>query len=286
MDPYYFLFVLGGVWIAFATVQDLRTREVANWLTFSLIAFTLTYRALYAVGSGEEGFFWWGVVGCGVFVGLAYACYYGRVFAGGDAKLLMGVGVVLPYATMWELVLYGCVFFFLLFSVGAAYTLVYSVFLVVPRWRAFRGAFWKELRGALPLFGVSLVLSGALWFTSTSVLYRGWSTTLLLSIPALFAYVRTVDAVCMKQFVSPRALQVGDWLVHSIRVGKKTIAVNVHGLQPEEIRLLRTKKKSVLIKQGIPFVPAFFIAYGVMVFFFVTGRFDWAAAVSFVLSAF
>jgi len=39
-----FLIVLALVWVIFATIQDIRTREVANWLSFSLIIFALGFR--------------------------------------------------------------------------------------------------------------------------------------------------------------------------------------------------------------------------------------------------
>ena len=39
-----FLILLGLVWIIFAVVQDLRKREIANWLNFSLVIFALVFR--------------------------------------------------------------------------------------------------------------------------------------------------------------------------------------------------------------------------------------------------
>ncbi len=33
----YFLIVIAFIWILFAVVQDLRKREVANWVNFSLL---------------------------------------------------------------------------------------------------------------------------------------------------------------------------------------------------------------------------------------------------------
>ena len=49
MDSFFFLFFLGGAWIIFATVQDLKTREVANWLTFSLISFGIAFYAFTSI---------------------------------------------------------------------------------------------------------------------------------------------------------------------------------------------------------------------------------------------
>lgn len=53
-----FLFVLALAWIVFATVQDIRTREIANWLSFSLIIFALGFRFFYSLFfAGNFAFF-------------------------------------------------------------------------------------------------------------------------------------------------------------------------------------------------------------------------------------
>ena len=63
----FFLFGMAFVWIFFASVQDLKTREVANWLTFSLIAFALAFRGFVAVFSNDSWFFVSGLLGFGLF---------------------------------------------------------------------------------------------------------------------------------------------------------------------------------------------------------------------------
>ncbi len=44
-----FLLVLGLLWVLFATLQDLKTHEVANWVNFSLIIFSLGFRFFYGL---------------------------------------------------------------------------------------------------------------------------------------------------------------------------------------------------------------------------------------------
>jgi len=130
MKEYYFLFGLAFIWMVFATVQDLKSREVANWLNFSLIGFALAYRAFYSAAFDKWEFFLFGILGFSVFFVLAHLMYYGKIFAGGDAKLLMALGVILPFEKYRSLLFDGLGFIFVLFFVGAVYSLAYSVFLV------------------------------------------------------------------------------------------------------------------------------------------------------------
>ena len=56
-----FLIILAIVWLAVASICDIRKREVPNWLNFSLIAFALAYRAFYSVIENDSKFFIYGV---------------------------------------------------------------------------------------------------------------------------------------------------------------------------------------------------------------------------------
>lgn len=125
----WFLLLLTLVYLAIASIQDLKKREIENWLSFSLIVFALAYRALYAVINSDLLFFVYGVAGLLVFVGLGYLFYYVRVFAGGDAKLLMALGTILPISNLVSvnLIIFGVFIVFLLFA-GSLYGLVYSFF--------------------------------------------------------------------------------------------------------------------------------------------------------------
>ena len=107
IEKYYFLFGLAIVWIIFAVVQDLKKREVANWLNFSLIAFVLAYRAFYSALNDAWWFLGFGLIGFGAFFILANALYYGKVFAGGDAKMFMAIGAILPIESYYDLLYEG-----------------------------------------------------------------------------------------------------------------------------------------------------------------------------------
>lgn len=269
MGEYIFLFVVALVWMIFASVQDLKVREVANWLNFSLVGVALAYRAFYSIEYNDYSFFLFGLLGVCVFFLISQAFYYGRIFGGGDAKLLVGVGAVLPFNSFGEFILQGGLFLFVLFLVGAIYSLIYSLFLAFKNRKKFIGSFLKigkdfnwKLYGLLFLFVFGIVSYG--YKISYGILF----VVVLFMLSILYIYLRAIDKSCMLIHVDARNLREGDWIGEKIKIHGKEIGSSVHGLNMNEIKLLIKRGKKVLIKQGIPFVPVFLISYIIMLFFF------------------
>lgn len=265
MMKYYFLFVLGLIWVIFAAVQDLRKREVANWLNFSLIAFALAHRFFYSDYAGDWKFFWFGVLGVGIFVALAFAFYYGKVFAGGDAKLLMGLGAIWPFESYGDLIVGAGMFIFILFLTGLFYTLFYSLFIVSSNKKKFWKDFVLRVRRSGILFFAVLIFAMLFGFIIGSFANGVFVFLMLTCLVLLYDYVKSVDELMIKK-IGAKDLREGDWLEKEVRIGKRLIKKSVHGLSLREIELLKRAKKKVLIKEGVPFIPAFLIAYVVMVY--------------------
>jgi Flp pilus assembly protein protease CpaA len=271
MQEYYFLFVLALIWTIFATIQDLRSREVANWLNFSLIAFALAYRAFYAIQNNNAQFFLLGIAGFGIFFGLAHAFYYTKIFAGGDAKLLMSYGIILPYTNYFSLITISLAFILLLLSTGALYSIFYSLFIVSKHKQRFRLEFKKRFAKHRSLLNTSLLifLLSLIFGTLHPIIFI---FSPLFLIPILFVYTKALDK-CMLVLLPPNKLTEGDWIEKDIKVSpSKIIKKTVHGLSKKDIALLKKYNKKVLVKEGIPFVPAFLIALIIMALFFSTSE--------------
>ncbi len=263
MYEYLFLYILAFVAIIFAVVQDLRFREISNWLTFSLIFFVLATRLVYAVYFDNLSFFLFGLGGVFFFVVLGYLLYYGHVFAGGDAKLLFGLGGIFAYNSIIDYLFYGFGFVLLLLIVGVVYTLSYSLVLVFTNFTNFSNEFSKNFIKYKLFFVVSLVI-GILIGAFSNLLYSFIFPLFFL----MFVYTKSLENTCMIKLVSPQILSEGDWLVSDVRVGNKIILKTVHGVSYEEILLLRKNNKKVWIKSGVPFAPAFLIALVIFLFFY------------------
>ncbi len=263
----YFLFFLGLVWVGFATVSDLRKREVPNWLNFSLILFALAFRYFYAVVT-DFHYFLYGLAGFFFFFILANIFYYGKVFAGGDAKLLMGLGAILPlfsdYILNFKMMLYFVVLFMIM---GSLYGLAYSSVLVLFRLREFRSEFSRQIKKSFVLVVISFVATGLSLFAGWFLVGIAWLLPLIfLLLPFLYVYAKSVEEACMVVGLSPSKVTEGDWLYRPLRVKNKVILPTWEGLSKRQVAFIQENYRGkVLVKQGIPFVPAFFFAY---LFFF------------------
>jgi len=263
-----FLIVLALVWIIFASICDLKNREVPNWLNFSLIIFALGFRFFYCLFSQEGfGFIYMGLIGLGVFFVLGNLFYYGRLFAGGDAKLMIALGAILPFSksflnNIWIFV----IFLFLFLFIGGIYGLIWSAILMSRNFKKFKKEFYKRFKSNkkiiyfIMFFSLVLMVFG---FIENLFFYLG---CLIFISPYFYLYAKSIDEVCMVKKIKTEELREGDWLYKDIKVGKKIIKASWNGLNKKEIRAIKKKYKQIIIRQGIPFVPVFLISFLILLY--------------------
>ncbi len=264
MYVYYFLFVFALIWVIAAIICDMKKREVPNWVNFSLIAFALAYKLFYSIFTENYTFFLFGIIGFIAFLIVANLFYYTKLFAGGDTKLLIGIGCILPFGSFSNLLTYSLEFIFLLFFFGAIYSLVYSIFLVIKNKKQFLFELKKQFSTKKMLIFIPSFCAVVMFVILPSTLILA-IFIILMSI--LYLYFKSLD-ICMIKLIEPENLTEGDWLEKEIRIKGRLIAKSVHGLSLEDIKLIRNAKKRVYIKEGIPFTPAFLLALLFMVFFY------------------
>lgn len=267
-----FLMVLAMIWIVFAMILDFKTREIPNWLNFSLIIFALGFRFFYSLFSDGFGFFYQGLIGLGIFFILGNLLYYGRFFAGGDAKLLIALGAILPFSKSLSINLkISLCFLFLFLFVGAIYSIIMSIYFSLRNFDKFKKEFGVQLRKnkkfLYPVLILGLIIM-AFGFYESILFFFG---ILVFVLPYFYVYAKAVDEACMVRKVKTIELAEGDWLYKDIKIGKKIIRARWEGLKKEEIKKLRKKHKTILIRQGIPFTLVFLISFLILIFFWKTG---------------
>ncbi len=258
-----FLWGLALAWIIFAIVQDIKTREIANWLNFSLAIFAMGFRFFYSsINNDSFLFFYEGLLGLGLFFLIGNLFYYGKIFAGGDAKLMISLGAVLPLSIGIVENLKNFLSFIVIFLVlGAIYVLFTSVILCIKNFKDFKKEFLFQFKRNKKFF--FLVLGFAFFFIALSFIEFLFFVVGLLMLFSFFLFLFSVsiDETCMVLELLPSKLREGDWLYENIKIKNQTLKKNWDGLSKKEIDKLIRQGKKVKIRQGIPFSPAFLIGF-------------------------
>jgi len=264
-----FLIILGLAWIIGAVFQDMKRREIDNLWNFSLIAFVLAYRLAVSVFNTNYWFILNGLIGFAVFFGLGNLFYYSRLFAGGDAKLLMALGVILPLSYNWLINLKIFGYFLLLFLVGGSvYALIYAACLVSINWNKFSKEFGKQWKDYKRMFFIALIFT-LLWVIFAFIISQVGFILIglvVLLFPVLFVFAKAVEKSCMVRLLAPSGVTIGDWLYKDIVVRGKKIRTNWQGVSKKELGAIKKSKKKILIKQGIPFTPSFLFGFVALLF--------------------
>jgi len=270
-----FLIVLAIIWIIFAVIQDLKTKEISNWLNFSLIVFALVFRFFYGLFFDINfGFFYQGLIGFAIFFILGNLFYYGHIFAGGDAKLMIALGAILPFSKSFLINVKIFTLFFILFLIsGMVYGLIFSLVLMFRNWKSFKKEFFAQFKKmkkkifVVFLIGLIFMVFG---FFENLMFFLGFFVFIL---PYVFIFAKSIDETCMVKKVKTKFLREGDWLYKEVSIGNKIIKAKWDGLSKEDIRLLQ-KKKQVIIRQGLAFAPVFLISFVFLVILFYFGVLD------------
>ena len=261
------LFSIAFVILVIGTYTDIKKREVPDWVNFSGIVAGIGLRTLWSLNTQDWSILGWGLLGFGAFFSLAILMYYTGQWGGGDSKLLMAIGALVGLE--FSLDSMAVVFVIWALLAGAAYGLVWSIFLAIKTWSSFTKCYSvlaKNFRWAhVPVWAV-FVFGVGFAIASDDELFRILMLVIALVIPVLFYTalgVKAVELCCMHKRVKPSKLTEGDWIAKPVFVNRKYIAGPKDlGISKEKINLLkRLKVKDVIVKEGIPFVPSFLIAF-------------------------
>jgi preflagellin peptidase FlaK len=269
----YILVLIALIYLIFASISDIKTREVPDWLSYSLVVIALFLRLFYSIESKDIMYFVYGVIGMGVFLGIGLLMYYGRQWGGGDVKLITALGTAFGTAPKisflnpnLDLPFLVILFINMLFF-GAIYGLTWSFVLALRNrkkvWRSFKELFKsREFRIKRILFySFSLfLLIVSLFFEEGFKIIFLILALLVFVLYHILVFVKAVDDCCMIKEINTSKLTEGDWIIKKVYYkGKKIYDPERLGLTRKYLDKLKKYKIRVLIKEGIPFVPSFLI---------------------------
>jgi len=253
-----------------ASYSDIRTREVPDWLNYGLIFTAFGIRAIFSINLGWE-IILSGILGFIVCFGFALLFYYTGQWGGGDSKLLMGIGAVIgitfPFNdSSWDLLF----FFIALLLFGAIFGLLWMVYIAIKKRKVFSLNFKKSISKKKKLH-ISLAVLSLILIVPTIFYIFLWP---LILFPLVFFYllifVNSVEKSCFINKVKIKNLTEGDWLAEDLKI-KNKLVLEKKTLELEDLWKLRKlegkgKLTEVLIKEGVPFVPIFLLAYLAIIF--------------------
>ena len=260
---------------------DFKTREVPDWANFGLIAAGFGINLLFSVIYWKFSFIVNSIIGFSIFFIIAYLMFRFGQWGGGDSKMLMGLGALVGIGFFSGEFPFLASFLINALVIGALYGILWSFFLVAKNREKFIKSFRKLNNGKKTVLAKRIVLALVLVLVFIALLVPEKFVRLislyLALITALTFYlwlaVKAVENSCMLKFVKPQQLTEGDWIAKEIKADGKYIAGPKDlGIEKKQIKKLiglykKRKVRKILIKEGIPFVPSFFIAYVITLIF-------------------
>ncbi len=262
------LIAIGMLGLLISSITDIKTYEVPDWVSYSMIASGLGIRLIYSIIEASWYYFLYGLLGFGVMFVFGNLMYYTKQWGGGDSKLVMGLGALFATSNLYENFLFGIITNILI--IGAVYGLVYGTVLALKNRKKFLKEIKKELTKskknrifflltALLVFLFSFFIEDKL----LKLMMYSIGVIFLILYPYLVMIVKTIENTCMFKEIPISKLTEGDWVVNDIYSGKKLIYSSKSlGIEKNQIeKIKRMKIKRILVKYGIPFVPSFLIGF-------------------------
>lgn len=256
---------------------DLKTREVPDWLNYSLIGAGLGINALTSITATDWSYILLSAAGLLLCVGIAFLMFYAGQWGGGDSKMLMGIGALLglnlmlkpPFIAQNMLVS----FFVNLALVGFFYALLWSSLLALKNRKRFLRQLKKDTKRVVmarrAMLLAAIIILPALFLTSDFLIRLALIALVVLSFTTFYTwlFIKAVEKSSMYKLVAPEKLTEGDWIAKEVKIGRRYVCGPKDlGIEKKQIQQLIKLKKNgkiekVLVKEGIPFVPSFLIAF-------------------------
>jgi len=270
--------VLALLALVIGSITDLKKREIHDYVSYGLIFSGFAIGIVYSIIYWEYTYIIQTIMGFILGLAIAYAMFYLGQWGGGDSKLIMGLGTILGFNIFEIFGKTNLSFIILLVNIifaGAIYGLIWSIYLAIKNMKQFMKSlkYWSEKpRISLArriILGLTVLIAILTIFVIPPELKMA-SLGLLATLFVVFymwMFVKIIEESCMIKKIPISKVTEGDWIHKDIFIGKKYIAGPKDlGISREQIGLLKKyhatgKISEVTVKEGIPFIPVFLIAF-------------------------
>ncbi len=264
------LFTITTITLLISSYTDLKTREVPDIISYGLIFTALGVRLIFSPILGWHIFFA-GLFGFLITLVLALFFYYTNQWGGADSKLLMAMGAVLGLSFPLTLASLPLLYFLIaLLLIGAIYGFFWIFVQAFLHKKTFLPEFSSQMKEHKTFHYVTLALLIMLGVASFySILFLPLAVLPIISF-YLLMFIAAAEKTCFIREISPAKLTEGDWLAKPVTIDNKVV-LSKKTLEAKHIKELQqlfqeNKLKTVLIKEGVPFVPSFLFAYLTVIF--------------------
>ena len=277
------------------SITDFKKREVSDWLSYSLMFAGVGLSIFKWVATEDVWFFIFSLIGFGLMFLVSLVMFYTGQWGGGDAKVLMGLGALFGsytplFATNFHSELlpnflqgfaqYNPLFLFILLLniaiMGSLYGFVWTFVLAIVKRKTFAKEYVnqatknKKIRYSAYTIAAIFLLIGSLTNSQITKIITFFFGLLIAMMITAHTYVKTIETVAMVKNVNVSDITEGEWIVYEVFDKKKKYICGPKdlGISSEQIAKLKENNiKKIIIKVGIPFIPAFLIGFIVTILF-------------------
>lgn len=256
---------LGGS--AVAAAYDLKTTEVPDWVFYTMLVVGIPAFIIKSFLTWDWSLFGFASLTGLSLLGIGYLMYRTGMWGGADMVLLSLIGfLMVPVIGLFpgeSYLPFGVSFFFNLFVIGAAYMIVYAIVFSLKN-APVRQNFKSGLVSSSKLIAAISVscfaafsailfyLAGSYGAAVTAIEFSQFvlvpvATVILFFL--VYRFAKSVENVGFKRQIPVSKLRVGDMLLSE----RKLIGIS----QSQILKIKRSGKKTVWIKDGVRFIPAF-----------------------------
>ncbi|MFH1771122.1 MAG: A24 family peptidase [archaeon] len=252
-----------------ASIFDIKTREVPDWLNYSLIAFGFGSAIITSILYSTPIYILYSAIGFVFGMLVSFLFYYTGQWGGGDSKMLMGLGAILGFNISGGIP-FIVVLLMNIFIVGALYSMGWSVFLAYKHKKEFKKTFSELVHSKKVMtyrkIITTITILGLVYFFFAPIMLKPVIIGLLVIIFFGFYFIiysKAVEKSSMEKIILVSKLTEGDWVLERVTIKGEIHRFSREGISKKEIDMLKKsfKKKTIRIKEGIPFLPSFFLAY-------------------------
>ncbi|MBR9678789.1 MAG: prepilin peptidase [Nanoarchaeota archaeon] len=251
--------------LVLASVHDLKTREVPDYLSYTFICVGILIQIYYVLKSFDLNY---GLYVLLNFVGASsfgMLMYRAKQWGGADTKLTIALSLFLMKpSNIWLFSNY----FLNFLLVGAFYGVSGSLFLIIKKRKKFFEVSKKEFGTSKYYYFASLtILSIGIIFLFLQNFLSGFF--IIVGILGLLSiFLKNADKLMIKS-ISINKLTEGDWVIDKIVINDKVLFDPKKEVDVKLKQITKMKSegvRTVKIIEGMPFVPAFLIAFVITMF--------------------